>query len=105
MLMETRDQTVDRFAKRKRVLMTGVLFTPDGAIKVRVRDISATGANLHADIRMLPDCDAVFKKGPVFAAARVAWCRDRDVGINFYRELTEQEVAQLFHPVVLEGER
>lgn len=101
MSAKTEEDPAKRAAKRSRVLMTAVLFTPDGALKVRVRDISSTGAYVHADIRMLSECDAIFKKGSLFVAARVAWSRDRDAGISFYRELDANEMTQLFHPLLV----
>ena len=86
-----------RVGKRKRVLMTGILFTPDGALRVRLRDVSSTGAHVLAESRMLSDCDALFRKGPLYVAARVAWSRDNEAGLRFYRELSSEELAAVFH--------
>ena len=90
-----------RMRSRTRVLMTGTVLTPDGAHKVLIRDISPTGAQVIAESPMPSQCDALFKRGSVFAAAHVAWSRENEAGLSFYRELTVQEVDSTFHPVVL----
>jgi hypothetical protein len=38
------------------------------------------------------DCDAIFRRGSLFAAAHVSWVRGGEVGISFYRELSPEEV-------------
>jgi hypothetical protein len=38
------------------------------------------------------DCDAIFRRGSLFAAARVSWVRGGEIGISFYRELSSEEV-------------
>ena len=89
--MET-SLTRQRTAPRKRVLLMGTLMTPRGAIDVRVHDISRDGAQLWGMSEIPDDCDAVFKRGSLFAAARVTWSSGRNVGLRFYRELTPDEV-------------
>ncbi len=86
-----------REGKRKSVLMTGILFTPDGALRVRLRDLSSTGVRVFAESKMLSDCDALFRKGPLYVAARVVWSRDKEAGLRFYRELSAEELASVFH--------
>jgi hypothetical protein len=80
--------------------MSGTLFAPDGAHKVIIRDISRTGALIAAETRISPDCDAIFKRGSVFAAARIAWSDEKEAGLRFYRELTQAEVDSTLHSVV-----
>ena len=81
-----------RRTRRTKVLMTGVLLTPFGAQKVTLRDISRTGAHLVGATDVPEDCDALFRRGPLFAAAHVSWVRGGEVGIRFYRELTPEEI-------------
>ena len=83
--------------------MNGTLFTPEGAYRVLLRDISRTGAQVFAEAPIAAECDAVFKRGSVFAAARVAWSNQREAGLRFYRELTSAELNSMFHPVVRMG--
>ena len=90
-----------RGARRTRVLMTGTLLTPQCAHKVVIRDVSPTGAQVTAPDMIQGNCDAILKRGSLFAAARIAWAEGREAGIRFYRELSEEEVDSTFHPVVL----
>jgi len=89
-----------RSFKRTKVLMCGTLMTPEGAYRVTIRDISGTGAQISATDPIPNECDAVFRRGSLFAAARVAWSRKNEAGIKFYRDLTPDEIASTFHPVI-----
>lgn len=93
-------QTLPRTPERTRVLMTGTLFTPAGAHRVLIRDLSRGGAQVYAEDAIPADCDAVFKRGSIFVAARVAWSTAREAGLQFYRELSPSEVDSAFHAVV-----
>ncbi len=81
-----------RTAKSSRVFMSAVLTTPAGHHRVTVRDISSQGAQVGG-VTGLAVCDALFRRGEVIAAARVAWVKGDEAGIHFYRELTADEVA------------
>ena len=86
----------DRAVRRSRVLMTATLMTPHGAVSVRIRDISIAGAQIWAESEVPSDCDAILKRGSFFAAARVVRNGDRTAGLQFYRELSDQEFASAF---------
>lgn len=88
----------DRAFPRSRVLMTGTLMTPKGAVSVRIRDISAAGAQVWAETPALGECDAILKRGAFFAAARVVRCNERNVGLQFYRTLSDEEFERAFQP-------
>lgn len=98
------DVKASRSGKRARVLMVGSLMTPDGAKRVTIRDISRTGAQVASDEAIPADCDVLFKRGTLFAAAHVAWVNKGEAGLKFYREISEQEIdgclptALLRHP-------
>jgi hypothetical protein len=81
-----------RSAKRTRVLMIGTLMGPTGTQKVRVRDISNTGAQMIVTREIPVGSDAVLHRGSLFAAARVAWIKGDEVGLEFYRELSAEEL-------------
>ena len=81
-----------RETKRARVLMVGSLLTSDGAKRVTIRDISRTGAQIATDEPISPDCDVLFKRGTLFAAAHVAWVKQGEAGLSFYREISEEEI-------------
>ena len=87
----------DRAVSRSRVLMTGTLMTPEGAVAVRIRDISVVGAQIWAPSPVPSNCDAILKRGAFFAAARVLRSSETTVGLKFYRELSDEEFASAFH--------
>lgn len=89
-----------RTNERKKVLMTGTLLTPRGSQKVTIRDISVTGVRVSATVPIPDDCDAIFRRGSIFAAARVAWSSDNEAGLRFYRDLTADELGSTFHRVI-----
>ena len=78
--------------RRTRVLMNAVLVTPAGAQKVTIRDISRSGAQVAGKDKIPKDCDVLFKRGSLFAAARVAWVSGDEAGLRFYRELSPDEI-------------
>ena len=77
----------DRALPRTRVLLTGTLLTSDGAVQIRIRDISPAGAQIWCERTVAAGCDALLKRGRTFAAARVVWSDDRHAGLSFYREV------------------
>ena len=81
-----------RRSKRARVLMTGLLMTPAGQKRVRIKDISRAGAQVASDEKIPAECDVLFKRGNLFAAGHVAWAADGEAGIRFYRELSPEEI-------------
>ena len=81
-----------RETKRARVLMVGSLMTPDGARRVTIRGISRTGAQVACDENIPANCDVLFKRGDLFAAAHVAWANKGEAGLKFYREISEEEI-------------
>jgi len=88
-----------RKGARTRVLMRGTVYTPEGASMVWIRDISSTGALVQGESPLPSECDVIFKRGPIFAAARIAWSNDTGAGIEFYRNLAECEVASAVLPL------
>ena len=87
-----------RKGTRKRVLMRGTLFTPDGAFVVWIRDISNNGALVACKDKLPVDCDVIFKRGAIFAAANIAWSNETGAGIKFYRDLNDSDVASATQP-------
>jgi hypothetical protein len=88
-----------RTGPRKRVLMRGTLFAPDGAHEVWVRDVSATEALVSCKDRLPVGCDVILKRGSVFAAAQLAWSNETGAGLTFYRELRDDEVLAATLPL------
>jgi hypothetical protein len=86
----------DLAAPRSRVLMSATLMTPQGAVSVRIRDISVAGAEIWAESGVPSACDAILKRGSFFAAARVVRSGDRTAALQFYRLLSDHEFASAF---------
>jgi len=87
----------DRVGARTSVLMTAILFTREGAQNVRVKDLSAQGARILADAPLRDGCDAIFKRGAVFVAGRIAWSAPGNAGVRFYRDLSAPELESAFN--------
>jgi hypothetical protein len=104
--MATAAEDIDgpRKGARKRVLMKGTLFTPDGAYTIWIRDVSNTGALVSCKDRLPIDCDVIFKRGPIFAAAHIAWSNETGAGVKFYRDLSDDIVAAAALPLPHAGE-
>jgi hypothetical protein len=97
----SQENIMRRVKSRTRVLMSATVISPEGSNKVLVRDISRTGAQVYADTKIKRGQDVCFKKGPIFVAAYVAWCKKGCAGLQFYRELTASERDAAFHTMVL----
>ena len=84
----------ERKADRRRVLMRAVLHCPQGTISVRVRDMSTAGARIVAQEVIPQNCDAIFKMGSIFIAARIVWGEGNQAGLRFYRHLPPDKVFE-----------
>jgi hypothetical protein len=78
---------------RKRVLMVATLITCDGSKRVRIRDFSSKGAQVVLENGEITKCDVLLKRGDLCAAAQVAWIKDDEIGLTFYREISPEELA------------
>jgi hypothetical protein len=99
MATAAKDVQAARKGARRRVLMRGTVFGPNGAHIVWIRDISHDGALVSGDDRLPENCDVIFKRGPIFAAGHIAWANDTGAGIKFYRDLADCEVAAAALPL------
>ena len=83
-----------RRTDRKRVLMVATLMTCNGSNRVRIRDFSSKGAQvvLESDAEVAK-CDVLLKRGDLCAAAKVAWIKGDEIGLTFYREISQEELA------------
>ena len=83
-----------RRTDRKRVLMVATLMTCEGSKRVRIRDFSSKGAQvvLESDTEVAK-CDVLLKRGDLCAAAKVAWIKGDEIGLTFYREISQEELA------------
>ena len=91
--------STERREQRTRVLMRGTIYAPTGAATVWIRDISSDGALISVDDPLPSGCDVIFKRGPIFAAASVAWSKGRNSGVQFYRLLSDEELESAHLPL------
>lgn len=93
----------DRATEHRRVLISGLLVTPAGDRRVMIRDISPIGAQLTSREKIPNGCDAILKRGPLFAAARVASVNGDEASLHFYRELSDEEIERALITTALAG--
>ena len=91
-------ERAEQARERKRVLMRGTVFAPSGAHLVWIRDVSRTGALVNSESPLAEDCDVIFKRGPIFAAAHVAWTKGTSAGLQFYRPLEDDKLLRASEP-------
>jgi hypothetical protein len=85
---------------RKRVLMRATVYAPDGAFTVWIRDISNGEAQVTSETRLPVGCDVIVKRGPLFAAAYIARSDANGAAIEFYRDLSDDEIESVLTPVI-----
>jgi hypothetical protein len=83
-----------RTPDHRRVLISGMLVTPAGDRRVMIRDISPSGAQVTSREKIPNGCDAILKRGPLFAAARVASVNGDEATLDFYRDLSDDEIER-----------
>ena len=98
MFLEAIESRSSRAAPRTRVLMTGTLMTPGGAVAVRIRDISSSGAQIWVEHAIPANCDAILKRGSFFAAVRIVRSAEHAAGVEFYRQLSGEELMSALQP-------
>jgi len=77
----------------RRVLMRAMVYAPEGAFTVWIRDISASGARVTSESRLPAGCDVIVKRGALFAAAHIVGSDSSGARLEFYRDLSADEIA------------
>ena len=81
-----------RRAPRRRVLIAGLLETPSGAIDVKLRNVSGTGALLETRAPPAENTRVTFKRGNMVVHGLVVWSGGGACGIHFDRPIDETEL-------------
>ena len=84
-----------RKPKPTRVLISCELLTPINTVRVTLRDISKTSAHVIGARTVPADCDAILRRGPLFAAVRVVSVKDNEAQLKFYRQLSLDEIGAI----------
>ena len=82
-----------RRTDRKRVLMIATMISCGGKHRVRIRDFSPTGAQIVSEDPLSIGCDVLLKRGELCAAAHVVWVKGDEVGLTFYRPVSDEDLA------------
>lgn len=81
------DVSGSRKVDRRHVLLKATILAAEGEQEVRIKDLSSSGAQIACASPLRTDRDVIFKRGAIFAAARVAWSDSECAGLEFYRQL------------------
>lgn len=76
-----------RKQQRKRVLIHATIIGTDGEHRVRIVDLTESGARVGAGHGLRSGVDVIFKRGMLAVAAHVAWVSRTGAGVKFYRKL------------------
>lgn len=74
-----------RNAPRKHVLMQATIIGIDGQQRVQVKDLALSGARVLTERPLEEGRDILFRRNDECRAARVAWARKDEAGLQFYR--------------------
>ena len=93
-----------RQQQRTRVLMHATVIGADGERRVRVSDLTASGARLAGGHGLNSGSDVIFKRSVLAVAARVAWTSREGAGLEFYRKIDSAALAATGAPPALAGD-
>ena len=61
---------------------------------MRIRDFSSKGAQVVVENESeVAKCDVLLKRGDLCAAAQVVWVKGDEIGLTFYREISQEDLA------------
>jgi hypothetical protein len=84
-----------RKGKPTRVLISCELLTPINTMRVTLRDISRTTAHVIGARTVPVDCDAILRRGPLFAAVRVSSVTGDEALLKFYRPMSADDIEAI----------
>lgn len=98
------DSGVDgRQAVRVNLFMAATLHTAGVAQPVKIRDLSAVGAQIESSLLPEVGSEMTLSRGPLSALGHVAWCTERRCGLRFSAPVSVQ--AWMANPVNREQSR
>ena len=90
--MDESGNTQNRRSRRSHLLMAATLEVAGRAISVKLRNLSADGAQVEGDQLPVEGTSVLFRKGELAIAGRVIWTKGRQAGISFAQKLETQAV-------------
>ena len=97
-MMDESRITQNRRSRRSHLLMTATLEIAGRALKVKLRNLSAEGAQVEAADLPVEGTQLMFRKGDIAAVGRIVWVKDKQAGIRF-DQLLETEAVLNHIPV------
>ena len=84
--------TQNRRSRRSHLLMAATLEIAGRAIKVKLRNLSAEGAQVEGDQLPVEGTELMFRKGDIAVVGQIVWVKERQAGISFARKLETEAV-------------
>ena len=84
--------TQNRRSRRSHLLMAATLEVSGRAISVKLRNLSAEGAQIEGDQLPVEGTELLFRKGELAVAGRIIWTKGKQAGISFVQKLETQAV-------------
>ena len=80
-----------RKSERSGAILQGQIICSAGTIKVRIFNLSATGAGVKTSVPIPPDCDLMLTRGGLFVASRLVWTVGAYAGLKFYHNVSLED--------------
>src|SRR5215203_3866260 len=90
--MDESGPTQNRRSRRSHLLMAATLEVSGRAINVKLRNLSAEGAQVEGEHIPVEGTDLLFRKGELAVAGSIIWTKGKQAGIRFVHELETQAV-------------
>ena len=91
-MMDESGITQNRRSRRSHLLMTATLEVAGRAIKVKLRNLSAEGAQVEGDDLPVEGTAIMFRKGDLAVVSQIVWTKGKQAGIRFDQELAPEAV-------------
>ena len=85
--MDESGQTQNRRSRRAHMLMTATLDYSGRAVEVRLRNLSADGAQVEGSQLPVEGTELLFRKGELAVAGSIIWTKGKQAGIRFEHDL------------------
>ena len=82
-----------RVYERTAVFIRAALDTPNGELRVFLRNISRSGALLDAENNLVTNMEVTLRCGDFVMPARIAWARPKRIGLAFAEVISDEQVA------------
>ncbi len=85
--MDESEATQNRRSRRSHLLMRATLDFSGRAVEVRLRNLSADGAQVEGNQLPIEGTELLFRKGELAVAGSIIWTKGKQAGIRFEHDL------------------